>query len=98
MIFYQKETEKNGVSGQTCCFAEGESWKGVGPEMPVANRPIVNVHHKLEVRDLVLLLNGSQEEVLHALTPGWWKQGLGTNSISLSWLFKFKDRSEKVRF
>ena len=66
--------------------------------MPVANRPIVNVHHQLEVRDLVLLLDGSQEKVLHALTPGWWKQGLGTNSISLSWLFKFKDRSEKVRF
>ena len=53
--------------------------------MPVANRPIVNVHHQLEVRDLVLLLDGSQEEVLHALTPGWWKQALGTNSISLTW-------------
>ena len=60
-------------SDRTWRFAEGESWKWVGPEMPVANWPIVNVHHQLEVRNLVLLLllDGSQEKVLHALTPGW---------------------------
>ena len=41
--------------------------------MPVANWPIVNVHHQLEVRNLVLLLllDGSQEEILHTLAPGW---------------------------